>query len=105
MNDGIRLDVDESGPLPWPSDAVMIVAARAGTENRAAMEGVNDATCRRCDAHLHADTRTIRTAEQLPQRMGRPVMFFCVECALLHNRNQIQTLIDQRDGQHKVMER
>ena len=36
------------GKLPWPADAVMIVAAKAGTERRERMESVVPAECRDC---------------------------------------------------------
>lgn len=67
---------------PWPRDAVMIVAANAGQERREQMEAVHVCRCRDCGAVLHADTFTLRTAEQFPEvvRRGRPVMFFCLAC-------------------------
>lgn len=33
---------------PWPSDAVLIVCALAGQENRAGMDSVHTAECRDC---------------------------------------------------------
>ena len=100
MNDGIKLDLPIPGKLPWPGDAIMIVASNAGTENRAVMEGVVDATCRLCNADLKADTRTVRSAKEMPERRGRPVMFFCVDCAMKHDRESMDLLVDQRDGQN-----
>lgn len=98
QNEGFQLDVPGTGRLPWPGDAIMIIASLAGQENRAAMESVFAATCHMCDSDLHADTRTVRTAMQLPARRGRPVNFFCVACALKHDRKSVGLLIDQRDG-------
>lgn len=93
---GVELDVAPDGPLPWPADAVMIVAANAGEERRENMEGVVACSCRRCGQALNADTKTVRFADQMPERRGRPVKFFCVPCAVLHNRSQIQKLVDHR---------
>ena len=65
---------------PWPADAIMIVSAPAGEELREQMEGVAVVACRDCGRTLHADTMTIRRAETLPHRRGRPVKFFCPPC-------------------------
>lgn len=65
---------------PWPRDAVMIVASLAGEEIRSHMEGVHKDACRDCGRAVHADTFTVRRAESLPQRHGRPVKFFCLPC-------------------------
>jgi hypothetical protein len=104
-NNGTLLDTATSGPLRWPSDAIMVVAARAGTENRAQMEGIIDATCRRCSADLAGDTRTMREARKLSDRYRKPVMFFCVECCLLHARENIDLLVDQRGGRNDVIQK
>lgn len=101
MNEGIKLDLPHTGKKPWPADAVMIVACRRGMENRAAMQGCLDATCRDCNTDLVADTRTFRAAMTMPERKDRPVMFFCVECAIQYDINSLDTLVDQRDGQDK----
>lgn len=93
---GIELDDAPDGPLHWPADAVMIVAANAGEERRENMEGVVACSCRRCGQTLHADTKSIRVADQMPERRGRPVKFFCVSCAVQHDRGQIQKLVDHR---------
>lgn len=85
--------------LPWPSDVIVIVAARAGREIREQMEGVVDATCRHCGGDLRADTRTLRRASELPERRGRPIEFFCIDCAVQHQRSEIDLLVDQRNGQ------
>ena len=110
-NDGIKLDVNQAMgrlhrqlklpvKLPWPDDAVMIVAALLGTENRSAMEAVIEAECRHCGADLAADLRTLRTAHNLPERKGRPIKYFCVDCCLLHENESLNLVIDQRDGGH-----
>lgn len=71
---------------PWPSDAVMIVASLTGEERRENMDGIHEAVCRGCFRSLHADTHTVRLAEQHPLRHSRPVKFFCIECCLKHRR-------------------
>ena len=65
---------------PWPRDAVVVIASLAGQERREVMEGVHTAACRDCGARLHADTFTVRRAETMPQRRGRPVAFLCLTC-------------------------
>ena len=64
----------------WPSDAVMIIAANAGQEQRDRMQGWAPARCRDCDALLMTDPYTVSMAENSPLRHGRPVKFFCLAC-------------------------
>src|SRR5687767_12743681 len=75
--------------LPWPADAVTVVAAIAGDERREQTEDVVACECRRCRRALHADTFTVRAALQLPEvvRRGWPVMFFCLPCHLLYDHS------------------
>lgn len=70
----------------WPTDAVMIVAANAGEELRENMEAALPQTCRDCGTRLMADTHTIRKAQSLPSCHGRPVKFFCIQCAMQYGR-------------------
>jgi len=70
----------------WPRDAVMIVASIAGEERGDQMELAASRSCRDCGAKLMADTHTIRRAENLPSRRGRPILFFCVACAVQYER-------------------
>lgn len=65
---------------PWPRDAVMVIAADAGAADLPKMEGIEFAECRDCGAKLHADTKTVRRAFELPARKGRPIKFFCCRC-------------------------
>lgn len=95
-NNGAKLDEPRTGGIPWPSDAVMIVASLAGTEIREHMEDVLRCWCRRCGELLHADTAVYRRAMTMPERMGRPVMFFCVECCVLHDVRPIEIIEDRR---------
>lgn len=74
----------------------MIVAAKAGGELRHQMESVVPCQCRRCEAELAADSRTIRLAAELPCRRGRPIKFFCVACCVLHDHASIDELHDHR---------
>lgn len=70
---------------PWPRDAVMVVACRAGEANLQKMEGIHPDKCRECSCAVHADTRTVRNAHSHPLGLGRPVKFFCVPCAELYD--------------------
>jgi hypothetical protein len=80
----------------WPADAVMIVSANRGEEVRENMEAVAQAVCRDCGQELAADTRTIRTAMESPLRNGRPVLFFCVPCAVTYDFGTISHFADHR---------
>jgi|GEM_PF-3583671 len=95
VNAGPRLDT-EAGSIPWPDDAVIIVAANAGEEIRERMQGIHPCACRRCGQALHADTFALQFANGLPSRLGRPVQFFCVDCAVQHDRTMIDDLHDHR---------
>ena len=85
---------------PWPADAIMIVASLAGKEIREKMQGVYPAKCRECGAELHADTWTVSRAENSPLRYGRPIKFFCIECAVQHD-NQGLVIEDHRTEEGK----
>lgn len=91
--------------LPWPSDAIMIVAANDGEENRAVMEAVSHVACRVCGQPLAADTRTIRVADLSPLRNGRPVLFFCVPCSQMHDLSQTTHFVDHRSRPGADIER
>lgn len=80
------------GKKPWPADAVMIVCSIAGTENGVNMESVNLGICRDCKKQVAYDGHTMSTAEGY----GRPVQFFCVECAVTYDRGSITDFIDER---------
>lgn len=83
--------------LPWPSDAVMIVAEVAGKESSLAMECKVATRCRHCKAALMADTHTIIAGRDLPARKRRPIDFFCVFCAIeRYDHNMIQHKVDDR---------
>lgn len=97
MNNGTKLDREPRGEISWPDDAVMITAANAGEENRRNMQAVFRCVCRRCGRLLHADTRTVSRALEMPERMGRPIMFFCVECTVLHDPRSLDVFEDCRE--------
>lgn len=82
--------------LPWPTDAVMIIAAKAGEEQRDRMHVPVDAICRHCGAHLVADLFTIAAAAALPSRLDRPLKFFCFPCHELHRLEMCDQIIDHR---------
>ena len=94
--ENVKAAASEPRPVPWPCDAVMIVAADRGREMRATMECVCDAVCRDCGRELAVDARTIQAAMEMPQRQNRPVRFFCCACAVRYDGGTIQHLVDRR---------
>lgn len=80
---------------PWPSEALIIVASNRGKEIRANMESVVHVNCRDCQNELAADSHTIRRAEELPIRYGRPIEYLCLACAS-QNYEMPDTIIDDR---------
>ena len=87
--------------LPWPSDAVMIVASNRGEEHREFMESVVECECRDCGAPLAADSKRIRYADEMDVRHGRPIRFFCIACCVKYDRQSITELHDHRGGTTK----
>lgn len=85
-----------AGLKPWPGEAVIIVAAAAGEERREQMEAVVPAECRDCGRILAADSHTIRLAEGLPSRRGRPVEFLCIACCVTYDRRTVSEFHDDR---------
>lgn len=84
--------------LPMPSDAIMIVAARSGSEHRENVPGVKAflAHCRHCAAELCASVRTRDAALSHPRRGGLPVKYFCEECARLYRLDESCEFYDHR---------
>ncbi|HWL09776.1 MAG TPA: hypothetical protein VNQ76_15320 [Planctomicrobium sp.] len=80
----------------WPDDAVMLVAEIAGHENRAKMEEIRAGRCRHCNQTVHYDSRTLRDALKIGEPYGMPVKFFCVPCAVEHDFQMINVLVDHR---------
>jgi hypothetical protein len=80
----------------WPADAVMIVAAALGTEDRSHMDSVVLRECRDCGGTVAVEEGSITAAEAHPLRHGRPVLYYCVECAVEHDMRQITELVDRR---------
>ncbi len=85
-----------SGAKLWPTDALMIVAANAGEENRGAMDIVVSGNCRGCGRKIAVDSRSIRVMWNHTARNGRPVKYFCIKCAVQHDVNSIDELRDNR---------
>lgn len=81
---------------PWPNDALMIVAAKAGEEQREHMEAVHYAECRDCGCRLAVDTKSLRDADAHPARHGRPVRFFCYPCSETYDLRMVGMLQDNR---------
>lgn len=77
---------------PWPVDAVMVVAALLGQEERHKMTGVVIHNCRECGRHVAVDPVSIEYALDHPARFERPVKYFCTECCILHQVNDIEHL-------------
>ena len=84
---------------PWPSDALMIVAANKGEENRRNMpKGVMAATCCECGQELAASVATFEIAEVHPDRHERPIRYFCIACATdRYDFRTIQSFMDHRE--------
>ena len=92
--------------VPWPVDAVMIVASLEGEFRHDQIRGFPVACrCRKCEANLLADSWTIARAENLPETRGRPVLFFCIKCAALHDLSMLNVMEDHRGGQFIRMKR
>jgi hypothetical protein len=85
--------------LPWPGDSIMMVCSSPQNANRAAMESVNQGWCRVCTAEIVYDGRSMRRALEIAAKTGgRPVQFFCEECAKHHDLFQCNRLIDHSGG-------
>jgi hypothetical protein len=84
------------GLLPWPHDAVMIVCGGPDDARRDAMESVHRGHCRHCDREVVYDGYTMRHALRMPERRGRPVLLFCMQCAGKHDFSQVQKFEDHR---------
>lgn len=82
--------------LAWPSDSIVIVAPPPGEAVLDDAEPTLPARCRHCDAEVLVRTSTIDCARKSPHRRGRPVSFFCITCAVQHDRPPI--LEDLRKG-------
>jgi hypothetical protein len=85
---------------PWPSDAVMIVAASPAVANVLVMHSPQDGQCRDCGAAVLYCSRSMSRAREVAARTGgRPVRFFCIDCAKLHDVSQCNRLINHSGGQ------
>lgn len=80
----------------WPVDAVMIVCATPGEARREVMESAHPGRCRDCGREVVYDGRTLRRAMEMPERHGRPVLLFCVACAVARDFRTITLLEDHR---------
>lgn len=79
----------------WPRDAVMIVAANWGEQLEQHMDAVVEVACRECRRELAADSHVIAEAARMRERYGRPIRFFCVQCAV-SRQNNVDILVDHR---------
>lgn len=83
---------------PWPSDALMIVCETPAGANRENMQSVNPVNCRDCLRDLVVDGASLKMADANPLRHGRPVMFFCIPCAVKYDFVSIDSMTDNRGG-------
>lgn len=81
---------------PWPADSVVIVAANRGEEQREFMESAIPVVCRDCGDALYADSRTIRTAAELPSRRERPITYLCISCCTAYDSSSLTEIHDHR---------
>lgn len=88
--------------LPWPTDAVVVVASLAGDECRSKMDSVHHATCRDCARKVAYDGYTIKRARKTAEDLARPVEFLCLACFPKYNFGQVTHFEDHRG--HKQME-
>ena len=80
----------------WPSDAVMIVCATPEETTIPAGAPRGAAICRTCGEMVVFAPETLLAASKHPDRFRRPIDFFCVNCAILHNPETIESLVDMR---------
>ena len=81
---------------PWPSDAVMIVASPPCRSDVQKMESPTRQICRECGDQVLVDNLTLRRALTHPARFGRPVRFFCPDCARRHDFTRLDYFEDHR---------
>lgn len=77
---------------PWPTDAIMIVAALAGRNAVSRLSNVIEDHCRGCHRLVHIDPRVMQMVEQHPCRGGRPIRSFCLDCARVHDLSNFNAL-------------
>lgn len=80
---------------PWPRDAVIIVCPFPASANRSQMELPIPAICQDCGRNVVVDVRSLRTAQALPERRGRPVRCLCLRCYDGY-RPEFDVLVDHR---------
>lgn len=86
-------------PKAWPSNAVILVAPKKGSEVVDPNEPTVVKVCRDCGWNLAARVSSIQAAENHPQRLGRPIGFLCPECCAGYDPNTITHFTDMRRGQ------
>lgn len=81
--------------LPWPTDAIMVIAQRAdGFDLTKQKSTPISCSCRHCGHALYVGAKAISEIASHPGRGLRPVKFFCILCAVLHDASQVEVLID-----------
>jgi hypothetical protein len=77
---------------PWPTDAAMIVASVPDEATYIDGQNPRCGRCRGCDAKvLYSDFTVAQARSAMP---CKPVMFFCIECAIQHDLPPV--LVDLR---------
>jgi RNase P subunit RPR2 len=80
----------------------MLTCATRDEAKRGDMESVHRGECRHCGREIVYDGHTMRLALAMPERRGRPVLFFCVQCFRKHDFSQVKKVVDDRG--HKQRE-
>ncbi len=84
--------------LPWPSDALMLVCATPEEALTDQMDSVESGECRDCGCAVVFDGYCRDRLLQLPDRLkcGRPIKYFCAECATHYRLDQFDHFEDHR---------
>ena len=88
----------------WPADAIVIVCALPQEFRHDLIGGDPQArVCSDCEAIVLADSWTIRRAEAIPIRRGRPLRFLCLQCAAGYDYDQVQYSERHRKGRAMLL--
>lgn len=82
--------------LPWPHDAVMIVAETPDKAKREQMESAHYDRCRHCLQPVLYDGYTMRRALEHGSNDNRPVRFFCADCFHRYDFKMVTVFEDHR---------
>lgn len=82
--------------IPWPCDAVVIVASLAGKEIRSQMDQVLLGACFHCSRVVAYDSFTLNRITHPELARGRPVKLLCMECFPQYDFDQVTHFEDHR---------